>query len=196
MNRLGQLGYFLLPIVLAGVGNMILVKLPLLKGLQRPIDGGRVWRDGKRIFGDNKTIKGFVGMVVLTALWLLVFELLGKNLTWARELSLIDFGSYVTPISALGYGGLWGLAYVVAELPNSFIKRRLDIAPGKQGRGRTGILFTFIDQADSVVGCLLILPLLYRATLLDAVALFFLATAVHYAVNILLYFAKLKKQLG
>ena len=28
-----------------------------------PIDGYRTWRDGRRIFGDGKTVRGFIGGV-------------------------------------------------------------------------------------------------------------------------------------
>ena len=47
-------------------------------------------------------------------------------------------------------GGLLGIAYVVAELPNSAFKRRLGIAPG-QLPARNRFWFALMDQADSAV---------------------------------------------
>ena len=42
---------------------MIWCKLPILNRLKTPIDLGKNFVDGKRIFGDNKTYKGLVGYV-------------------------------------------------------------------------------------------------------------------------------------
>jgi hypothetical protein len=45
----------MMPVILAGIFNMIFVKTGFYKKRRTPIDGGHVYRDGKRIFGDNKT---------------------------------------------------------------------------------------------------------------------------------------------
>ena len=56
------------PVILAGVFNMLFLKIPFLKSHCRPIDGGKNWTDGKRIFGDSKSVLGFVLMTVLAGL--------------------------------------------------------------------------------------------------------------------------------
>ena len=56
-----------MPVILGGVGNMVFTKTPLYQNHRAPMDGGRVWRDGKRILGDNKTWIGFASMTALTA---------------------------------------------------------------------------------------------------------------------------------
>ena len=54
----------LMPVILAGILNMIFCKSSLLEAVYRPMDAGLMLKDGKRLFGDNKTWKGFFGMIV------------------------------------------------------------------------------------------------------------------------------------
>jgi hypothetical protein len=49
-------------------------------------------------------------------------------------------------------GFLVGAAAMAAELPNSFLKRRLGIAPGAQAGGIRGLVFHVADQIDVVFG--------------------------------------------
>lgn len=192
MSPLPQLLYLILPLVLAGFSNMVWMKLPVLASLRVPIDQGRNWNDGRRIFGDNKTWKGFVGMMLVTALWLQVFALIDQVSPAARALALIPYRDW--PQLAWFYGGIWGFFYVLAELPNSFIKRRLDIRPGGEAPGWLGQLFKIVDQGDSVLGCLVGMLIFYVPSLPDALAILVLATGFHYLTNVLLYLLGLKKQ--
>ena len=122
----------------------------------------------KRLFGENKTWQGFFGMIVLSG-----FS------AW------IIWGNF--------YHGAWlGFAYVLFELPNSFIKRRLGIKPGATG----GVIQTFFDLADSAIGCILFLRFIYPLTWLEAVSVFIVSITTHCVINRLLYFSKLKKQKG
>ena len=170
---IGHIYFLFLPAILGGVLNMVFVKLPVLKSWRIPIDGGKTLKDGNRVFGDNKTWKGFFGMIIFTALSAWLF--------WHSAFKY----SYLC-------GALLGFAYVLSELPNSFIKRRLNIRAGKNG----GIIQTFFDQADSVIGCVIFMPLYYPLTLGEAAGIFVIATATHYIINILLFFAKLRGQKG
>lgn len=185
--------YLILPLLLAGLCNMIFVKLPLLQPLKTPLDGGHHWRDGRRVFGDNKTVKGFIGMIVFTALWFGLFHWLALSFEAAHAWSLIPYRQF-SAIAAVGYGALWGLGYVLAELPNSFIKRRLDIAPGKNSAGTARHVFIFFDQADSVIGCLLAMLVFYAPPWPVLAAIGAVAVAVHFAMNMLLYALGLKQQ--
>ncbi len=195
LEFIGRVTYTILPIVMAGIINMILVKAPVFNFLRRPMDGGKRCSDGKRLFGDNKTWKGFWGMIFLTGFWMWFFGLLDEYFDWARGLSLIPLSQF-SPWQEWLYGALWGLGYVLFELPNSYIKRRIDIPPGKNASGALGHLFRFIDQADSVIGCLIFMLFFYRPTLLEAVSIFIVGVAIHLAVNILLYVVGLKGQAG
>jgi len=49
-------------------------------------------------------------------------------------------------------GFLVGAAAMAAELPKSFLKRRLGIAPGAQASGIRGLVFHVTDQTDVVFG--------------------------------------------
>ena len=173
LRLVGQAYFLLLPIIIGGVLNMVFVKLPLLQSWRVPMDGGKTLRDGKRLFGDHKTWKGFVGMIVLTALaaWLVWHR--SFELSWLR-------------------GALVGFAYVLAELPNSFVKRRLNLPPGKSG----GFVQTFFDQADSIIGCLLFMLPVIPINAALALAYLVLGTATHYLINVLLYLIKLRGQKG
>ena len=54
-----------------------------------------------------------------------------------------------------------GFAFMLAELPNSFLKRQLDVAPGMAPRGRgLAAAFFVLDRVDSVLGVLIILTAL------------------------------------
>jgi hypothetical protein len=92
-------------------------------------------------------------------------------------------------------GALFGLAYALFELPNSFIKRRLDIQPGKSKKSVGGIINIFIDQVDSIVGCVLVLSLVSKVSLLLFVGFILLGAVTHIVVNLLLYSLKLRKNM-
>ena len=151
MSTLPQLLLLIAILVCAGATNMIFVKAPIMSGWSRPMDGGAVLRDGKRLLGDNKTWKGFLGMIAITSICLAAAGWLATNFPGVQRLSLIPFEDLKFPFNAWFFGALWGLAYVLAELPNSYLKRRIDIAPGQNARGTKGFFFLVLDQADSVL---------------------------------------------
>ena len=68
LNRLGEIYVTLAPAILAGVLNMIWVRLPWALSLAIPMDRGIIRSDGYRLLGDHKTWKGFLGMIGLGAL--------------------------------------------------------------------------------------------------------------------------------
>ena len=175
---------------------MIYVKLPQVRRRNAPMDGCRTARDGKRIWGDHKTWQGFMGMTFLTGLWMVVFAWFCSHVDWARNMAIVDYSQWHFPAEAFWYGSLWGFGYVLFELPNSYIKRRIDIAPGKNASGWKGFLFLFMDQADSVLGCMVFMLAFYRPSVQEALMIFVLGVGIHYIVNILLFLVGLKKQAG
>jgi hypothetical protein len=79
-------------------------------------------------------------------------------------------------------GAICGIAYVMAELPNSFAKRRLGIAPGTSAaRARTAQYI--VDQVDSVMGCVVAIRAFYRIDAADAAASAVLGAAFHVGVE-------------
>jgi hypothetical protein len=87
------------------------LNLVLGKAGNRPLDGGRVWRDGNPLFGPHKTVRGLVGGI-----------LGGTAAGW-----VLGYGV------GLGLGA--GLAAMAGDLCSSFIKRRLGRGSGKDVPG-------------------------------------------------------------
>lgn len=181
----------MVPIVIAGAANMAFVKSTMFSALRTPIDRGRICADGKPLFGPNKTWKGALGMIVFSAAAMLVFCLaMGRQFPhW----TFYSAGSHAY-LSPLIDGALLGLAYIVFELPNSFIKRRMDIGAGRNAHGFRGVLFTVVDQADSVLGCALVLWFITPIDVGIAALFVVIGSAIHLVVNALLYLVGLKKQ--
>ena len=75
---------------------------------------------------------------------------------------------------------LLGVSTVVGELPNSFAKRQLGIAPGTQ---RNAALSLF-DQADFVLAAWLLLRPVYRMSAREAAEVFAIVAAVHVPINV------------
>lgn len=148
-----QLLWLALPVIAAGLVHLAVLKLDLLPGLRRlPIDGGATFR-GKRLFGANKTWRGaFVTIATMTlAAWALAAL---HECCWHLP-TLVPFAE----THPAAWGLLLGTGYIVGELPNSFLKRQLDIGPGESGSGLAGRCFWVVDQLDSLVGMLVfVLP--------------------------------------
>ena len=92
-------------------------------------------------------------------------------------------------------GAVLGLAYVVFELPNSFIKRRLKIKPGKTAKGIKGMIFFLIDQIDSIIGVTLVLCIWYKMTAFQFLLFVFLGAITHIVINLFLYYIKIRKNI-
>ena len=180
----------LMPVILAGILNMVFVKTPFYRKWKRPIDGGRVFRDGKRIFGDNKTWIGFFSMIaisiIMAVLWGLLCEIF--NISHMNELYRFYRNEFWYNASV---GAYFGASYMLFELPNSFIKRRMDIAPGKT----TSKIFLVIDQIDSLFGVMLILFFTSSIPVWKYFFYIFLGGFTHIAVNVVLYRLKIRKNL-
>ena len=105
-----------------------------------------------------------------------------------HSIRLVDY----TARSALAVGLALGLGYSLAELPNSFVKRRLGIRPGARSTVRPRLQYV-VDQADSVVGAALALtPLVTPRTAVLAVLV--VGLALHIAIDELLYAAGVKRR--
>lgn len=90
-----------------------------------PIDGGRSMPDGRRVFGDHKTWRGVSTAVLLC---LLLAPVLGYRATLGLELAALAMS---------------------ADLATSFLKRRLNLRPGREVPG--------LDQVPEALIPLLVL---------------------------------------
>ena len=185
----------ILPIVIAATLSTIVVKLRVFNAWRAPIDGGKNAWDGKRIFGDNKTWLGVAGLVIFGALCMVLWgyacahsQFLSDN-NWFYRTSANTFGFNVA------VGALLGLAYAVAELPNSFMKRRQGISAGKTVNGARGIPNMVIDHTDSILGCALVMLVLCPLSVGEFISLVLVGAMTHIFVNIVLVLVKVKKNI-
>lgn len=182
----------MLPVILAGMLNMLFVKTAVYSRIKRPIDGGKTLRDGKRLFGDNKTWAGFFGMIAANALTQLLW---GFACLQMPEMCSVYARFDNTPAFNLAAGAAMGFAYMLFELPNSYVKRRLDIPSGKTIGGIKGCVFFVIDQVDSLFGVAAVFAVLFPMSVGQYFLYILLGAATHIAVNSFLYAVKIRKNL-
>lgn len=155
---------------------MIAVKADILSYFKMPIH--------PRWFGMNKTWRGFV--VMLLATWPGV--LLAQRLE-----SLFDLNTpLLTQTSSWPLALVLGLGYCLAELPNSFVKRRLGVKEG-QTSSRYKWLFVIFDQADSAIGCMIAYKFLIPISALTFVGTIVFGTVMHLVINVSLYQVGIRK---
>lgn len=165
-----------IPLVVGGILHMVAVKVDILSYLKKPIRHS--W------FGANKTWRGFVVMPLAT--WPGV--LLAKKIETVSDLS----SPLLASESSLGLALALGVAYCLAELPNSFMKRRLGIKEGQTSEKHKWVFVT-LDQADSALGCMLAYALLIDISAPIFFGTIILGTVIHLFFNLLLYSLKLRK---
>jgi CDP-2,3-bis-(O-geranylgeranyl)-sn-glycerol synthase len=137
---------------------------PVLAGGGLPLDFGKNFVDGRRVFGKNKTFRGFFfGLAIGVLVGLTENFLFGYPLLF----------SVLSPLGAL-----------MGDLAGAFLKRRLDIAPG-------GVL-PIVDQIDFVVGAIVFSLPLSIISLELAIAMLIITPPIHLLTNFLAYKLKLK----
>jgi CDP-2,3-bis-(O-geranylgeranyl)-sn-glycerol synthase len=141
---------------------------PVLAGGGPKMDFGRNFYDGKRIFGNNKTFRGFFfGWAVGIGVGLI------EGLVFGFQNYPVLF-SVLIPLGAL-----------LGDLTGAFIKRRIGIAPGG--------LLPIVDQVDFVVGAIAFsIPLAIISWEL-AVTVLLITPPIHLFTNYLAYKMKLKR---
>ena len=129
-----------------------------------PIDGGRLWKDGKPILGPGKTWRGFfVGVFFGTVIGILQAILVETN----------DPFKAVFRAFVISFGTLLG------DSMGSFIKRRSGLKRGES--------YLFMDQLGFlIVGSVLVL-LLFPLTIENVTFVLFSVTITYSVVTILLY---------
>ena len=189
-----QLYITLLGAVIPGIINSIFCKLNILKCLKKPIDLNKSFIDKKRIFGDHKTWKGFIGYIVFNIIFAVLLGLLWKA-TNLEHLNFFYMNHENTFLYNVLVGFLVGLFYALFELPNSFLKRRIDIPPGKTTTGFKKVFFVILDQADSVFGVALVVWFFYPIGIGIYLLYILVGTVTHLLINMLLYFLHLRKNM-
>jgi len=139
---------------------------PVLAGGGAKMDFGKNFVDGKRIFGNNKTFRGFF-------------------FGWAIGMLVGSIEYVVFPGFPVLFIVLTPLGALLGDLAGAFLKRRLGIVPGG--------LLPVVDQIDFVVGALVFaLPLMIVYWQL-AVTVLLITPPIHLFTNFVAYKMKLKR---
>jgi len=183
----GRVVWLITPVLVAGIGQVAILKTGLLSRLAVPLDFGLRWR-GKPVLGPRKTWRGVIVMTTLSALAARSQAMAVRQNPRLRAMCPFDY-QQVNPWLV---GAALGLGYCIAELPNSFVKRRLGIAPAHTSQ-RLAWLQYLIDQSDSVVGCLVALRFFYRPRTAETGLAFATGLALHVGVDRLMHALGVKR---
>ena len=183
MQELFRIFTLTLPILIPGLILIVVLKFKWMCFLDIPIDlKGSLGK--KRIFGDNKTIKGFVVMTVMAITVTYVLNIGLKN-----NLSL-----FIHPIfnkQPVIIGILYSISYTIGELINSFIKRRLNIFSGQANKNFMN-LQTFFDLSDGIIVTALMLWLIVCVNLFEILLAASVGIFLHFITDYLMKHLYLK----
>jgi hypothetical protein len=171
--------------VLAGMAQTAWFKAPLSRRFSRPIDAGKTFR-GRRVFGEHKTLRGFVVMIPAAAISFFALAAAVGDPAAAGLWAL-------TPLGYAGLGAFAGFGFMAGELPNSFIKRQLGIRPGECPRSRGAAVAQFVaDRIDSGLGMLLAASLLVTVPAMTWLLVLAIGPSIHWAFSVLMFHLGLK----
>jgi CDP-2,3-bis-(O-geranylgeranyl)-sn-glycerol synthase len=177
---LAQVIYLFLPLLVSAALSAVILRYDLLPALRRPIDAGASWR-GRRLFGDSKTWRGVIVAVVGSTVTVVGQRLLAHR---APALAIVDYRD----LDPVAFGAAMGLGAMLGEPPNSFVKRRLGIAPGKTTKGPLSAVFYVWDQIDLLTGAWPLLLCWVRPSAVFVIASFAVAMVLHPTVALVGYF--------
>jgi CDP-2,3-bis-(O-geranylgeranyl)-sn-glycerol synthase len=159
---------------------------PVLLGGGMPMDFGRNFVDQRRLLGDGKTIRGFVGGMI-GGLLVGVFEAFIANyvIYEAGKLTVLSPVAIdtlqCTPLRAF----LLSLGALVGDTLGSFAKRRIGLERGSP--------VPLLDQLTFLVGALTLVSLVFPFQLEYALVLLIATPLIHLAANAISYFLGLKR---
>lgn len=164
---------FIIPGIIGNVAHMIVVKKDLLSFLAIPVSS--------RLFGENKTVRGFVFLPIASGMGCLLGSI------FQGPFSTGYFADFL-----IGVG--LGLAYMLAELPNSYVKRRRGIAPGESDRNHR-FLQLIIDKTDSLTGACIFYYFAMNTGFSQILLLFVISFFLLISISYLLVIIKLKESI-
>jgi len=172
MKIFNEIVYFIFPLLFAGViHHLIIIKFDLFSFLSKPIDNNINFK-GKPLLGKSKTWRGLILVPILSSMGSLIIS------------QIIPIQTNLHPLLV---GLLLGLGYAIAELPNSFIKRRLNIQAGEKSCNKFYNLFLFLDQTDSVIGAVIILFFIYPTNPNLYLLILIIGSLLHLGIDQYLY---------
>ena len=160
-----------------------------------PMDLGKNFKDGRRILGDGKTIRGLVAGTVCGLLIGLIQIGIAPRL--ANTGVLTDWPLFQSALGAYSMStilvvGLMALGALLGDSAESFIKRRLNL--------ERGAMFPVADQLDFVLGAW-VLTFIFASVWFKTYFTFWIIVTVlvitpllHLATNVFGYLIKVKKE--
>jgi hypothetical protein len=188
MGEFWQVSYLFAPVLVGLTVHGFVIRLGLLRSLFSAIDRGAEFR-GKRVFGENKTWRGIFSTTLGTGLGFVLQAVWLHNYESVQRLELFDYGW----AKALIVGLLVGLACGLSELPNSFIKRQIGIAPGATASGAVNVLFYILDQVDFLVGAWIVLSFVVTISWIRVLYSFVFLFITHQVISFLGYLLGMRK---
>jgi hypothetical protein len=185
-----QLMFLGSPLLLAAVAHGFCIRYQWFTYLKKPLDFGLYFL-GKRIFGNNKTWRGLLIQMIFCTLGATIqgwFQKYGVVPPW------LAFFDYTKHGPAVGF--FLGLGMTIGELPNSFLKRQLDIPPGQRRSGGWAVFFFFLDQVDLTLGIWLFFFFVVRPPALLVLWSLALTVALHLAISSVGYVLRMRKTIS
>ncbi|MCQ2961691.1 MAG: CDP-2,3-bis-(O-geranylgeranyl)-sn-glycerol synthase [archaeon] len=171
--------YFMLPAYVSNLSGLAF-------GGGKPIDGGKNYKDGRRLIGNGVTWKGFMNGTILGTCVGVVLGIIG---TYFGDLSaltggVIDLHVYGSVLGGLILGFLMAFGALFGDLVGSFIKRRMGLQSGQPA--------PFMDQLDFVLGALVFALLMVRISWSLFIIIVLLSLILHLGANSIAYLLGIK----
>ena len=138
---------------------------PLVLGGGATLDGGRSLADGRPIFGPHKTVRGVIAGIVVGTLIGLAESVVDSRLAIA--------------------GFMIALGAILGDLLGAFMKRRLNVEPGKA--------FPILDQLDFILGSVVLGYAFFQVGLISILLVVVVTPPIHLATNYGAYRLGIKK---
>jgi len=182
MGNLLLIVWLFFPTGFANPAPVVSKKIPQLSKLSLPLDGGRTFR-GKRVLGQNKTLRGLIAGVVMGAFCGFLQYILASQFSFFADItSLIDYQS----LYAVFYGACIGAGTIAGDAFKSFFKRQIDIAPGKN--------WVPFDQIDFALGVIVVSFAFYSLSLTQYGLTIAVALVLHPTYNVISWLAGLQEK--
>lgn len=139
MNEVIFALWFYLPAGAANMAPVFAIRSKHLQKLAKPIDMNKTFR-GKRIFGNHKTILGFLVGYIASFGTLVLQTFIYDNSSFIRDISQIDYSSINIWLFAL----IFTLGALGGDAIESFFKRQSGKKPGES--------WMPFDQLDWIIG--------------------------------------------
>ena len=173
-----------LPLLLPGIVLIVVLILKLFSSLDIPLDFGLLINN-KRLFGENKTLKGVLTMISIAVL-------VSYVLYWGYK---AGYSSYISPVffqSPIFIGVIYSLSYILGELVNSFIKRQMNISAGRITHTKFKSLQTFFDLTDGIIVVVFALLVFTSASVNQVLTAGIIGIFLHYCTDLFMKRLRLK----